>query len=79
MSMHSIGHAWAHWKQVSHLSVPHSSYSSCRRPRNFGATSYRSSGYLTVTFGSKKRRRVSAMPFTMPIPGTKLTGASGTR
>ena len=25
MSMHSIGHAWAHWKQVSHFSVPHSS------------------------------------------------------
>ena len=25
MSMHSIGQAWAHWKQVSHLSVPYSS------------------------------------------------------
>ncbi len=25
MSMHSIGQAWAHWKQVSHLSVPCSS------------------------------------------------------
>ena len=36
-------------------------------------------GYLAVTFGSKKRRRVSAMPFTMPRPGTKLMGASGTR
>ena len=25
MSMHSIGQAWAHWKQVSHLSAPYSS------------------------------------------------------
>ena len=25
MSMHSIGQAWAHWKHVSHFSVPYSS------------------------------------------------------
>ena len=25
MSMHSIGHACAHWKHVSHFSVPYSS------------------------------------------------------
>ena len=28
-----------------------------------------SSGYLIVTLGSKKRRRVSAMPLAMPRPG----------
>ena len=32
----------------------------------------RSSGYLIVTLGSKKRRRVSAMPLAMPRPGTRL-------
>src|SRR5687768_12298127 len=72
MSMHSIGQAWAHWKQVSHLSVPHSSYSSCRRPRNLGETSARASGYMIVTLGSKNRRRVSAIPFARPRPGMKL-------
>jgi hypothetical protein len=28
---------------------------------------------MTVTFGSKKRRRVRAMPLTSPRPGTRLT------
>ena len=27
---------------------------------------------MTVAFGSKKRRRVRAMPFTMPRPGMRL-------
>src|SRR5512141_1468956 len=76
MSMHSIGQAWAHWKQVSHLSVPHSSYSSWSRPRNLCGTSRRTSGYLIVTFGSKNRRRVSAMPLTMPRPGIRLIEAA---
>ena len=72
MSMHSIGQAWAHWKQVSHLSVPYSSYSSWSRPRNLCGTSSRTSGYMTVTFGSKKRRSVRAMPLAMPRPGMKV-------
>jgi hypothetical protein len=29
-----------------------------------------------VAFGSKKRRSVSAMPFAMPRPGTKLIARS---
>src|SRR5512132_1217455 len=72
MSMHSMGQAWAHWKHVSHLRPPCSSYSSWRRPRNFVATSAGISGYMIVAFGAKNRRRVSAMPFTMPRPGTTL-------
>src|SRR5712671_4964203 len=55
MSMHSIGQACAHWKQVSHFSAPYSSYRSCRRPRNLCGMSGLTSGYLIVAFGSKKR------------------------
>src|SRR5919109_2829223 len=77
MSMHSIGQAWAHWKHVSHLSVPHSSYRSWSRPRNLLATSACCSGYMIVAFGSKNRRSVRAMPLTMPSPGTmKLIGSA---
>src|SRR6187401_496381 len=72
MSMHSMGQAWAHWKQVSHLSVPYSSYSSCRRPRNLCGGSSRTSGYLIVTLGSKNLRRVRLIPRTIPRPGTRL-------
>src|SRR6185503_121935 len=79
MSMHSIGQAWAHWKQVSHFSVPYSSYRSWSRPRNLGGTSRRTSGYLIVAFGSKKRRRVRAMPLTMPRPGRLFIGGSSSR
>src|SRR6476620_12503016 len=77
MSMHSIGHACAHWKQVSHLGVPYSSYSSWRRPRNLGATSAVTSGYRMVALGAKNRRRVRPMPRTMPMPGTRLIGSPG--
>ncbi len=73
MSMHSIGHACAHWKHVSHLSVPYSSYSSWRRPRNLGATSAGCSGQRTVALGAKNRFRVKVIPRTMPMPGTVLT------
>src|SRR4051812_25963637 len=76
MSMHSIGHAWAHWKHVSHLSVPHSSYSSCRRPRYLGATSAGSSGYMIVALGAKNLPSVTPMPRTMPMPGMRLIGRS---
>src|SRR5262245_1578615 len=69
MSMHSIGHAWAHWKHVSHLSVPYSSYRSCSRPRNLGATSATSSGQRIVALGEKNLRSVRLMPRTRPIPG----------
>src|SRR3954452_24435959 len=75
MSMHSIGHAWAHWKHVSHFSVPYSSYRSWSRPRNLWGTSRRTSGYLIVAFGSKNLRRVRAMPLTMPRPGRALIAA----
>src|SRR5687767_13829837 len=71
MSMHSIGQAWAHWKQVSHFRPPYSSYRSWSRPRNFAATSAGISGYMTVAFGWKNRRRVKAMPLTSPKPGTR--------
>src|SRR5450759_3819066 len=76
MSMHSTGHAWAHWKHVSHLMLPNSSYSSCSRPRNRTATSGAASGYWIVAFGAKKRRSVSAIPLAMPRPGTKLIAPS---
>src|SRR5690242_20193393 len=72
MSMHSIGQALAHWKHVSHLSVPHSSYRSCRRPRNLGATSATCSGYMIVAFGWKNFVSVVPMPRTMPMPGMRL-------
>ena len=75
MSMHSMGQAWAHWKQVSHLSVPYSSYRSWRRPRNLGATSAGCSGQRTVALGAKKRLSVNPMPRTRPMPGTVLTRA----
>src|SRR3954447_16328302 len=75
MSMHSIGQACAHWKHVSHFSVPYSSYRSWRRPRNFGATSALTSGYLIVALGWKNRRSVRPMPRTMPMPGTRLIGS----
>ncbi len=75
MSMHSIGQAWAHWKQVSHLSVPYSSYSSWRRPRNLGATSAGCSGQRTVALGAKNRLSVNPMPRTRPMPGIVLTRA----
>src|SRR4051794_12638019 len=76
MSMHSIGHACAHWKHVSHLSVPHSSYSSWSRPRYLGATSAGCSGYMIVALGAKNLRRVTPMPRTMPMPGTRLIARS---
>src|SRR3954463_13145885 len=79
MSMHSIGHACAHWKHVSHLSVPHSSYSSWSRPRYFGATSAGCSGYMIVALGAKNFRSVTVMPRTMPMPGTRLIGPSSRR
>src|SRR3954453_7107449 len=75
MSMHSIGQACAHWKHVSHFSVPYSSYRSWRRPRNLGATSALTSGYLIVALGWKNRFRVRPMPRTMPMPGTRLIGS----
>src|SRR3954466_15615475 len=71
MSMHSIGQAWAHWKHVSHFSVPYSSYSSWRRPRNRCGTSSRTSGYLIVAFGSKNFLSVRPLPFPTPIPGRR--------
>src|SRR3990172_2026395 len=77
MSMHSIGQAWAHWKQVSHLRVPYSSYSSWRRPRNLGATSACTSGHWIVALGAKKRRSVRPMPRTMPMPGIVLICSPG--
>ena len=76
MSMHSTGQAWAHWKHVSHLRLPNSSYSSCSRPRNRTATSGFVSGYWMVAFGAKKRRSVRAIPFAMPRPGMKLIEGS---
>src|SRR5438876_2516608 len=79
MSMHSIGHAWAHWKHVSHFSVPYSSYSSWSRPRNLCGTSRRTSGYLIVAFGSKNFRSVRPMPMTMPRPGRRIIDGSSCR
>src|SRR5262245_51811548 len=80
MSMHSIGQAWAHWKHVSHLIAPYSSYRSWSRPRKRVATSAWTSGYLIVAFGSKSRRNVRLMPLTMPRPGTRfIVGASRDR
>src|SRR6516164_5482514 len=32
------------------------------------------SGYMTVAFGSKNRRRVTAIPLTMPRPGRAIIG-----
>src|SRR6266566_4655558 len=74
MSMHSIGQAWAHWKQVSHFSVPYSSYRSWSRPRNLWGTSTRTSGYMTVTFGEKNLRSVRVIPLTTPRPGSRIIG-----
>src|SRR5512132_2505672 len=76
MSMHSMGQAWAHWKHVSHLRVPYSSYSSWRRPRNLGATSACCSGHMIVALGEKNRRRVRPMPRTRPMPGMAVIGCS---
>ena len=36
----------------------------------------RTSGYMTVTLGSKKRRRVRAMPLAMPRPGMMIGSSS---
>src|SRR5438132_13514583 len=72
--MHSIGQAWAHWKHVSHFSVPYSSYRSWSRPRNLCGTSTRTSGYMTVTFGEKNLRSVRVIPLTTPRPGSRIIG-----
>src|SRR5580765_2252318 len=79
MSMHSIGQACAHWKQVSHFRAPYSSYRSWRRPRNLCGMLGLTSGYLIVAFGSKKRRRVRPMPLTRPRPGMKVIGRASSR
>src|SRR5690349_17750654 len=76
MSMHSIGQAWAHWKHVSNLSVPYSSYSSWSRPRNLGATSATSSGQRMVALGEKNLRSVRPMPRTRPMPGMAVISGS---
>src|SRR5215212_1156709 len=68
--MTSIGHAAAHWKQVSHLRLPRSSYSRINRPRWRGLMSCTSSGYCTVTLGPKNRPSVVSIPLAMPQPGS---------
>src|SRR5438132_709537 len=79
MSMHSIGQAWAHWKHVSHFSVPYSSYRSWSRPRNLWGTSTRTSGYMTVTFGEKNLMSVRVIPLTRPRPGSRIIGWPASR